>query len=93
MVLLYSRYVIVNGESVRCKLPQNEGLQKIKIKMNKKNMNYPVKISRYVRWWKAPHRKELFQFFFFFPADDSIWSIDVNELELICFKFPLKVNW
>lgn len=41
MLLLYSRYVIVNGEPVYCKPPQNEGLQKEKnnkklIKMKKR---------------------------------------------------------
>lgn len=30
MLLLYSRYVIVNGEPVSCKPPQNEGLQQKK---------------------------------------------------------------
>lgn len=40
-----------------------------------------------------PHGKELLQHLFSLQLDESIWSIDVNKLELICFKYPLKVNW
>lgn len=42
---------------------------------------------------QMPHGTELLQHLFSLQLDESIWSIDVNKLELICFKYPLKVNW
>lgn len=42
---------------------------------------------------QMPHGKELLQHLFSLQLGESIWSIDVNKLELICFKYPLKVNW
>lgn len=89
MLLLYSRHVIVNGEPVSCKPPQKVvGLQQKK----KKNINYPVKIYKYVRS-KCLMGKNCCNIFVSLQLDESIWSIDVNKLELICFKYPLKVNW
>lgn len=61
-------------------------------KKKKKNINYPVKIYKYVRS-KRLMGKNCCNIFVSLQLDESIWSIDVNKLELICFKYPLKVNW
>lgn len=68
MLLLYSRYVIVNGEPVCCKPPQNEGLQEKKnYKNEKKNMNNPVKVFRSV-WSKFLTGKNCCNLFLFSPG-------------------------
>lgn len=65
MLLLYSRYVIVNGEPVRCKPPQNEGLQKKWIKMKKEHeSSQNIQICEI----QLPHGKELLQPFSFLSS-------------------------
>lgn len=91
MLLLYSRYVIVNGEPVCCKPPQNEGLQKKKIiKMKKRTWIIQSKYSDLCDP-NSSQERTVATFFFSLQVDDNIWSFDVNKLELICFKYPL--NW
>lgn len=94
MLLSYSRHVIVSGEPVCRKPPQNEGLQKkIIIRKMKKEHELSRQNIRICEI-QMPHGKELLQpVSFSLQLDDSIWSIDVNKLEWICFKYPLKVNW
>lgn len=60
MLLLYSRYVIVNGEPVHCNPPQNEGLQK-KIKKEHELSSQNIQICEI----QMAHGKEQLQPFSF----------------------------
>lgn len=64
-------------------------------KNNKNEKRTWIIHSKYPDMWDpdASWERTVATFFFSLQLDDSIWSIDVNELELICFKYPLKVNW
>lgn len=69
MLLLYSRYVIVNGEPVSCKPPQNEGLQQKKEKKKEHELS-----SQNIQMCEIqmPHGTELLQHLFSLQLDESI---------------------